>query len=130
MHRWRDESGLIVSWILRLFLVFAAFGVVAYDAGSILVNHFTLDSRAGEIALELSSDTVVEPDFFNPTEARRTARKLARESDARLVGFEIERDGTVTVRLRREATTLIVGRISAIEDWARATADASASPTQ
>jgi hypothetical protein len=124
----RDESGLIVAWFVRLLLGFVIFGVIAYDAGAILVNFFTLNSRAEEIALEVAADSLGRDSFFDQAPLQRTARDLARESDARLVSFEVKRDGTIELRIRRAADTLIVERVSAIEDWGRATADASVAP--
>jgi hypothetical protein len=98
-------------------------GIVIYDGGSILVNLFTLDSRADEIAIELT--TGVSASALTLATVEPQARELAQESGARLVSVTI--DGpTVRVTLRRRASTLVVGRISFLEDWARATATGQA----
>lgn len=130
MGVWRDESGLIVSWIVRLALFFAALAVVLFDAGSIAVNFFTLDAIADDIATQISADTVTGESFFNPQPLEDQARELARKNGARLVHFEVTQDGDISLSLRRRASTLIVSRISGIEDWARATADASIRNTE
>lgn len=125
-----DERGLIVSWLVRLLLVFVVMGILLYDAGSMLVNYFTLGSTANDIAIEVSTDIVVGESHFNQKAFEDQARALAKESDARLIHFDIQADGTVKLKLRRKASTLVVGRISALAGWARATAEASVSPSQ
>jgi len=130
MGVWRDESGLIVSWIVRLALFFAALAVVLFDAGSIAVNFFTLDAIADDIATQISANTVTEESFFNPQPLENEARELAQDNGARLAHFEVTRDGDISISLRRRASTLVVGKISAIEDWARATVDAEIRNTE
>jgi hypothetical protein len=130
MGVWRDESGLIVSWIVRLGLFFAALAVVLFDAGSIAVNFFTLDAIADDIATQISANTVTEDSFFNPQPLENEARELAQDNGARLIHFEVSRDGDISISLRRRASTLVVGRITAIEDWARATVDAEIRNTE
>lgn len=124
MGRWRDESGLIVSWLVRLILGFAVLAVVLYDAGSIAVNYFTLDSKANEIATAVSIEATQES-FFDQRAMELLAEGLAEEAGARLIEFRLNRDATVKLTIRRRGDTLLVSRISAIEDWARATADAT-----
>lgn len=114
---------MIVGWLGRLVLVFAVLAIVAYDAGSIIVNHVTLDSTSNDIAVAISVDAVPRRPAATTQAFEPAARDLAEEAGARLADFEVTPDGDVTVRLRRKASTLIVGRISAIADWARADAE-------
>lgn len=118
-----DERGLILGWFAKLALGFVVLAVVIYDGGSILVNFFTLDSRADEIAIELT--TGVTPGSLTLANVEPRAREAARESDARLVSVTVE-GNTVRVKIRRRASTLLVGRIGPLEDWARATAEGQA----
>ena len=121
----RDERGLIVGWIAKLLIGLALTGVVIYDAGSILINFFTLDSKAEEIAVTLT--TGILPNQLNLQDAQEQAAQLAQEAEAKLVKVEIDQaTRVVKITLRRRADTLIVGRISYIEDWARATAEGQA----
>ena len=119
----RDERGLIVGWFGKMLVAFIVVGVTIYDGGSILVNFFTLDSRADEIAVELT--TGVAPGSLSLTSIEPQAREAARASGARLVSVTIE-GNIVHVTLRRQASTLVVGRIGPLEDWTRATADGQA----
>ena len=119
----RDERGLVVGWFGKMLIGFIVVGVAIYDGGSILVNFFTLDSRADEIAVELT--TGVTPGSLSLTSIEPRAREAARASGARLVSVTIE-GNIVHVTLRRKASTLVVGRIGPLEDWTKATADGQA----
>lgn len=122
-----DERGLIVSWLVKLLIAFAVVAVVVFDAGSIAINFFTLDSAADDIAIAVSTE--ISSRDYSIQELRLQAKQLAKEEGARLAAFDIDREGTVHVRLRRRAGTLLVGRIGPIKDWARATANARSAPT-
>ena len=119
----RDERGVITGWFVKLLIGFAVLGVVIYDGGSIMVNLFTLDSRADEIAIELT--TGVSPGSLTLAALEPRAREAAKESGARLSSIRIE-DNIVYVELKRKASTLVVGRISFLEDWTRSTAQGQA----
>lgn len=121
----RDERGIIVGWLVRLVIAFALFAVVAYDAGSIAINFFTLDQAAKDVATDLSADAVEPSSYLRPDQFEERAKELAKEVGARVTDFELSSEGDVHIQLRRKASTLVVSRISAISDWARATADAT-----
>ena len=114
---------MILGWFGKVLIGFVVVGVAIFDGGSILMNFFTLDSRADEIAVELT--TGVTPGSLTLASIEPRAREAARESGARLVSVTIE-GNVVHVTLRRKASTLLVGRIGPLEDWTRATADGQA----
>lgn len=118
---------MITGWLFRLVLGFAVVAIVLFDAGSVAVNFFTLDTKANEIAVTLA--TAVTNDELpanNPRALEDTAKRLAQEAGAHLVDAEIDTSGVISVQLRRAAKTLVVGRVSALEQWTKATADARA----
>lgn len=119
----RNERGIIADWFVKILLGFVVVGVLLFEAGAILVNFFTLDNTADSIANEISHSIIAARDV--PERIREDeARELARAEGARLVGFEIDTEARVVrVRLRREASTLVVERIGWISHWARATAE-------
>ena len=115
-----DERGFIISWLAKLAIGFVVVGILVFDGGSILINFFTLDSTADEIAIKLTTG-----DFgrtLNKATLTREAEELAKEAGARLVDLTVD-GNLVLVTLRRRADTLVVGRIGWISDWARATAE-------
>ncbi len=119
-----NERGIIASWLVRLVIGFALVGVVIFDGGAIAVNYFGLDSAANEIAVAVSVN-VADRSISSPQQVEDAARELARERSARLIRAEVDDAGVVHIELRRRADTLIVSRISAIEDWGVANASAS-----
>lgn len=123
-----DERGLIVSWLVKLVIGFAVVGILLFDAGTIIVNFFTLDSKAQEIAIAVTTGTV--GDNLTARQVEERAKQLAEEAEARLVSVEVDNTARIVrVTLRRRADTLVVGRISFIKDWARATAEGQAGTT-
>ncbi|HWC15226.1 MAG TPA: hypothetical protein VG929_11640 [Actinomycetota bacterium] len=121
----RDEHGIIVGWLGKLLIAFVLVGIVIFDGGAILINFFTLDSTADEIAIKLTTDST-QPLRVHDIEPQ--ARTLAKEAGARLVSLSVD-DNMIYLTLRRRATTLVVGRIGPIADWARATAEGQAAIT-
>jgi hypothetical protein len=130
----RDERGIIGDWVIKIFLGIAIFGVIAFDAGSILVNLFTLDTAADDVAIAVSLRVgTSDPRSFSDDEVFRLAQEEVASEDggvenAKVLrqGTEMDDEGIVHVRLRRIADTLIVQRIGAIQNWARATANGQA----
>ena len=118
-----DQRGFIVNWLVKLALGFFIAAVVLFDGGSIMINFFTLDSTANEIAVEVTTDALASS--LRPETVEPRARELAKAAGARLLGVRVE-DNIVYIKLRRQADTLIVGRIGWTEDWARATSEGQA----
>jgi hypothetical protein len=118
---------VIGGWLIRVVVAFAVAAVVLYDAGAIAVNFFTLDSKADEIAVSIATAVTNDevPDT-SPQAIADEARVQARDAGAKLIRAKIDSEGVLSIRLRRGATTLVVGRIGFLEDWTKATADARA----
>ena len=123
----RDERGVVLNWLVKLLLGLAIGGVILYDAGSIAVNYFTLDSASGDIANEIATD--ISTGKLSPQDVRileETAKRKAKDKDAKLLKFDIDAKGDIHVRLRRTADTLIVSHVGPIEDWGQATVEGKA----
>jgi len=130
-----NERGIIADWLVKVVLGIAIFGVIGYDAGSILVNYFTLDSAAKDVAIAVSTEvgSSSQARNFTADEIYRLAESEVEAEDGGVEGARVLREGThvddigiVRIKLRRVADTLIVSRIGAIKNWARATADGQA----
>ena len=119
MNLYADERGFVAGWAVKLLLFFALLGIVIYDGAAIAVNHFQLDGYSNDVAIELSSSA--REDSLMTLE--REAKKAASVWDARVVGVELNADESVlSVTLRRDASTLVVSRVSRFSDWGRTTA--------
>lgn len=131
----RDERGLVLAWLVRIAVGLALLAVVVFDAGAIVVNFFSVDSAADEVALAVAADVVgggrdAVPNLrCRPRSADPTCREVyavARDKGVEVVSASFDADGVFHVEVRRTAETLVVGRIGPIEDWATATAGAQA----
>ncbi|MFN2586609.1 MAG: hypothetical protein ABR613_00635 [Actinomycetota bacterium] len=130
----RDERGLVVAWLVRIVVLLALLGVVVFDAGSIAVNFFTLDGTADEVAVEVSTAASTGAAAVPNLQCNRRSRvpacvsvyTIARAHGVQVVSASYDQQGVFHVELRRTAETLVVGRVGAIEDWATATATATA----
>ena len=119
-----DERGVVLDWFLKMVLVLAILGAFVFDAGSLAVNYIGLDSTANDIATALAPSLSTGQTLSAPA-MQAEARQLARDAHARLVRFRVDAGGTVHIRIRRTAKTLILGHISALKKWTRATASAT-----
>ena len=106
----RDERGVIVNFLIKTLAVFALLGLVAYDLGQVVVAQVKAQDTA-QAAAQAAADTF----FFtkNPQRARSAADEATASQDpsSRIIGFEINNDGSVTVTVERTANTLIVSRV-------------------
>lgn len=136
----RDEKGIILNWLVKLAIAFVVGGVILFDAGSIAVNYFGLNSAAEEVANQVATDVAsgslpetdlrfVKQCVKNPTvnELCRALHAGAKEENARLTRSNVDQKGTLKIRLKRTADTLVVSRIGFIEDWATTTVEGSSS---
>ena len=122
----QDESGIVVSWLVKLLLFFAIVAVVLYDVGSILINNITLASSADQVAIAVSikvSDAVpgtiftdqqiydlAQAEVSDPTDGVSGAR-VARN------GTMLDPEGVVHIRLKRRAKTLVTKYISPLKHF-------------
>jgi hypothetical protein len=133
----KNERGIIADWLVKVVIGMVVFGVILFDVGAILVNFFTLDSAADDVAVAVSTDVgAADVSQFTDQEVFQMVKTVVDSpdngvKDARVLrrGTGIDEDGAITIRLRRIADTLIVERIGAIEDWAKATSNGRAGTT-
>jgi len=129
-----DERGVVVAWLVRVLVGLAILSVILFDAGSIVVNFFSLDGTADEVATAVASDLAIGVEPVPNLQCNRRSRDplcqkayaTAREKGVRIKSASFDQQGVFHVELKRTADTLIVKRIGAIADWATATASAQA----
>jgi hypothetical protein len=135
-----DERGVVLNWLAKMILGLVIGGVILFDAGSIVVNYFGLDSAADEVAAEISLDIATGgiPEFELRTIGQckrqpsantlcQSIQSKVKAHEAKLIKVTLDLQGNLKVRMRRTADTLVVKRIGPIEDWGTATAEGKAS---
>ena len=128
----RDERGIITASLVRYTAILVVLGLILIEAGSILYTYIRLQNTSDAAA-------VAAADTWSETGNIRTARRAARaeldtkdQEDATIVRFEGDGPPTYEVRLtaRKEAPTIIVGRIGFLRDLAEVDVEADARPVQ
>ena len=111
-----ERGGIITGWLVKLVVSLALVGVVAFEAGAILVARVGVESTALDAAGEAADELKRTGD---EKAAEAAARALVEKEGAQLEAFAVvENGGAVVVTVSKEASTLLVDRIGFIEDWA------------
>lgn len=119
-----DAGGIVLGWLVRVALVLAVVGVLAFDGLSVLVAEMGVEDEAGRAARSASSTW---SDTHDVRQAYTTAEASLGSSASAIVPgtFRVTPDGTVSLRVERTAPTLVLHRVDRTAGLARVTADAS-----
>jgi hypothetical protein len=131
----RNESGVIVSWLVKLVLFFAILGTVLFDFGSIVVNEVTLDSSADQVAIAVSLRVGSQPpQLFTDQEIFDMAKAEIHDPTSGVAGAHVAKKGTdiddagvVHVVLKRRARTLVTHYIGPLKHFTIGTGSGQAS---
>lgn len=122
-----DRGDIVMGWLTRLTVLFAVVGVGLFDAISVGTTTASVADQ-GQYAAQAASETW--DGTHNVQAAYNAAVKAATEQDAQnevsTKGFVIDPDGTVHLRISREARTLILYRWGRTAKWAKITRTAKA----
>lgn len=117
----RDESGMVGKIILIWLIVVGVIGIASIDAGSIVFTKFQLSDTASNAATAAANAYGASHDVQIACQAARDSVKV---DDANATvpksGCTIDtKTGKATVAVRKEAHTIVAGRISFTRDFAR-----------
>jgi hypothetical protein len=116
MNLSRERGGIVTGWLLKLALSLAIVGLVAFEAGAIVVAKVTIESVTGDV---LSEAVEVYGPAHDAAQAEKAARAVAEQNDAVLERFEIAENGkAIVITVQKKAKTLLLHRLSFAEDWA------------
>jgi Flp pilus assembly protein TadG len=97
-------------------LIFAILGVIAFDAGQVVVDQI----KAGDVA-HTAAQAAADTYFSTKNEERARAAGIAAASQAdptaTVTSIQILQDGTAVVTVERPATTLVVQRVSFLKHF-------------
>jgi hypothetical protein len=118
MHVREDRGDVVLGWLTKLVVALGLLGLLAFDGISLAQARFQAADRATTAASAAADDYQTSHDL---QKAYNAAFATVSSNDTiETKTFQIAQDGTVTLRLHHEATTLLVGRISALKHWADA----------
>jgi Flp pilus assembly protein TadG len=123
-----DQRGIVISFLIRVLLGIAIVGLVFVEGGSILFTKLSVQDSA-----ESGANAGVGALSTSPTDctaAGTTAVQTVHDKDPEIeiTGFTCLADGRFRITVQKEASTIVVGNISAIERWALARSTATARP--
>ncbi|MGH2693441.1 MAG: hypothetical protein ACRDJJ_01370 [Actinomycetota bacterium] len=128
MNLTRDERGVIVDWLIRITLLVVVGGVVLFDTGSIVVNRLSAEATADDVATLAANEVAFGGDTFTPAQVEEAVEVEAERHEVKLLKFTYDAaEGTIFVKVRKRATTIVAGRFDVFNDWTRATGQATSS---
>jgi len=130
MRRSRDESGMVGKIIIVWLLLVALLGVVALDAASIVFTKFRLSDTASAAATTAATNYQNSRDSGEACDAARRAVQ-DEDPDVQIPKTFCKIDpvsGEATIVIRKEAKTIVAGRLSFTKDLTRVTDKETAGP--
>lgn len=123
-----DRGDIVVGWLTRLVVVFALLGVCAFEVVSIAVTKVSTKDDATTAAFEASQ---AWNDTGDVQRAFDTAEAYALEHGGTIdpESFSIADDGRVSLTMRKEATSVLLFRISSTKKWLVVTENGDAKAT-
>lgn len=116
--RGRERGDIVIGWLVKLIVSIAIVGVVAFEAGAVVVSRVTAESAANDVANE-ASFVVARSGGFD--EAEEAARVEAARQGVVLITFEVlpgnGNDQIIHVVVEKKAKTLLLQRISWTKSW-------------
>lgn len=111
-----ERGGIVTGWLIKLVVSLAIFGLVAFEAGAVVVAKVTIETVARDAAGEAADVFRREADG---DAAREAARGVAEKNGAVLESFEVVENGeALLVTVSKRAKTIFLHRIGFTEDWA------------
>lgn len=110
-----ERGGIVTGWLLKLVVSIALIGLVAFEAGAVVVAHVTAESAATEVSNEAA---VVVGRGGTIQDTEDAAKVAAAEQRVALIAFRVSADREiVSVRIEKKAKTLILHRLSWTKSW-------------
>lgn len=127
----RDQAGMVGKIIIIWLVMVAVLGVIAMDAASVAFSEFRASDIAASAAAAGAASYRARRDV---SEACDAARRSIEESDA---DVQIPKSfckvdtesGQVTITVKKQARTVVAGRLSFTEDLTKVVAKETAGPS-
>ena len=129
--RLRDERGLVGRAVVTLMVVVLVAGLLVVETASIVFTYISLSGAADDAAVAAATNYESSQNQVEACNAGAQALEQ-RDADARFLKrrCRINRDGTVTVTVRKKASTLLVQRVGFLDQLGVVFQTATAAPSQ
>jgi hypothetical protein len=116
---------MITGWLVKIVVVIALVGVLGIEAGSPVITRAQVDGAAHDAADDAAADYFQR---HNPESARAIAQTIADKEGTVLEDFQIEpTQGVVTVKLFKQARSVLLKKFSQTRSWTEVRVTASSS---
>jgi hypothetical protein len=123
-----EEGGYVRGLILQAALAMTILALAINDGGQIVAAQVRAESVA-RVAARAGADTWYRIHQIDQTKADATAAAAEIDPTATVTNVDIGTDGTVTVRVEKQANTLVVDRLGFLKEYATQVAtDSEAGP--
>lgn len=114
----RDHGGIVVGWLTRVAVVLALGGLLAFDGVAVAVGRLDAADDASSAA-SAAATAWREQGGVQAAYAAAVAEVADEPAEQVLTsGFSVAPDGTVTLRLRRRISTLVLARVGPLKRYA------------
>lgn len=113
-----DRGDVVLGWLTKLAVILGLLGVVAFDGISLAQARFQAADHATTAASAAADDYKSNHDLQKAYNAAFAT--VSGNDTIETKTFQVATDGTVTLRLHHEATTLILNHIGPLKHWADA----------
>ena len=127
MRSLRDERGLVGRAAITLILLVVVGGLAAVDGGAVLLAKLQA-SDVADSAANAAETTYANTHDVNAARTAAVDAAKAQDSKVRVTAFSVDAKGTVTVTVRKVASTLIVKRVSFLRHFGVVHATSSTGP--
>jgi type II secretory pathway pseudopilin PulG len=113
-----DRGDVVLGWLTKLVVILGLLGLVAFDGISLAQARFQAADHATTAASAAADDYKSNHDLqkaYNAALATVTGTDTIETKT-----FQVATDGTVTLRLHHEATTLVLNHVGPLKHWADA----------
>jgi Flp pilus assembly protein TadG len=112
--RLRDERGILIGAAAKLVIFLVLLGLALFEGGSVIWARLSAQDTADSAA---SRAVTTYRDTRNIRRAHEEALAAVAEKDqtAEMTSFEVHSDGSVTVRVRKVAETVVIQHIGFLE---------------
>jgi Flp pilus assembly protein TadG len=123
-----DQRGIVASWLIKVVLGIAIVGLIFVEGGSIVFTKLQVQDTAESGATAGVGYLSQNPADCNGAGEVATVAVHDKDPEVQITELSCLQDGRFRVSVRKEASTIVVGKISAIERWAVAESTATARP--
>lgn len=128
--RGNERGDIVLGWLVKLAVILALVGVIAYDAFAIAYNHVAASDDARSVANAASDVLILKNASKRAAIETAEDRASTRGVDLNVEELVINRDGSVEVTVHRSVDTIVTKYLGPLADYATSTQTYSTEPVR